>query len=155
MHRHGAEFLPGLVPEPFCTGRSSCVLLMHRHGAAASGFLVCLSRILIMQLCRCDSFTPRGGGQRERVTITNVIVRICESLPISPTPLNPLWGTAAAGKLPLTARGYRGIVRCDSGSLDSYTLQTFLLGIGSLVFHYWSGAFRFFGKRANNIFNYR
>ena len=37
---------------------------------------------------RCDSFTPRGGGQRERVTITNVIVRICESLPISPTPLN-------------------------------------------------------------------
>ena len=41
-----------------------------------------------MQLCRCDSFTPRGGGQRDRVTITNVMVRICESLPISPTPLN-------------------------------------------------------------------
>ena len=51
-----------------------------------------------MQLCRCVSFTPRGGGQRERVTITYVIVRICESLPISPTPLNLFPGnTAAAG----------------------------------------------------------
>ena len=37
---------------------------------------------------RCVCFTPRGGGQRERVTITYVIVRICESLPISPTPHN-------------------------------------------------------------------
>ena len=53
---------------------------------------------------RCVCFTPRGGGQRERATITNVIVRICESLPISPTPLNPLsnhasvvQGSAAAG----------------------------------------------------------
>ena len=39
--------------------------------------------------------------------------------------------------------GYRGMVRCDFGSLDSLTLQTFSLGIGSLVFHYWSGAVDF------------
>ena len=30
-------------------------------GAAASGFLVCLLRILIMQLCRCDSFGASQG----------------------------------------------------------------------------------------------
>ena len=39
----------------------SRALLMHRHGAVASGFLVCLSGILFVQLCRCDSFTPRGA----------------------------------------------------------------------------------------------
>ena len=45
---------------------------MHRHGAAASVFLVCLSRILFVQLCRCDSFTPRGGGQRDRERFANL-----------------------------------------------------------------------------------
>ena len=45
---------------------------------------------------------PRGGGQRERATITNVIVRICESLPISPTSLNGTtlaWFTACGGDI--------------------------------------------------------
>ena len=37
--------------------------------------------------------------------------------------------SAAAGTLPLTAMGYRGIVGCDSGLLDSLVFQTFSLGI--------------------------
>ena len=72
MHRLGAGLFRDL----------SRALLMHRHGAVASGFLVCLSGILFMQLCRCDSFTPRGGGQRDRRRTLR------SPSPISPTPLN-------------------------------------------------------------------
>ena len=60
------------VPETFYTGRMSDVLFMHRLGAVASVFLVCLSRILFVQLCRCVSFTPRGGGQRDRERFANL-----------------------------------------------------------------------------------
>ena len=45
---------------------------MQRLGEDFFGFLVCLAWILIMQLCRCDSFTPRGGGQRDRERFANL-----------------------------------------------------------------------------------
>jgi len=117
-------------------------------------FFVLLQRVQI-QSAHADFIIPRGGGRRERATITNVIVRICESLSTSPTPLHSPRGCRCGGTLPLTAMGYRGIVLCDSGSLGSHTLQTFLFGIGSLVFHYWSGAVDFSSCCALSIFDYR
>ena len=80
-----------------------------------------------MQLCRCVSFTPCGGGQRERVTITNVIVRICESLPISPTPLNGTtlaWFTACGGDI-IAAAGLGQCSLCNSGTDCSSPLRFF------------------------------
>ena len=80
-------------------GRQSGHLLMHRHGAVVSAFFVCLSGILFISRLDASASDPRRGGQRERVTITNVIVRICESLPISPTPHNGI--TQAWFRIPL------------------------------------------------------
>ena len=81
-------------------------LLMHRHGAFVSVFLVCLG----FCLCNCavaSATDPRRGGQRERVTITYVIVRICESLPISPTPHNGTTQAWFSLGLPLRRGHYR------------------------------------------------
>ena len=108
------------------------------------GLLVLLQRVLI-QSAHADFIIPRGGGRRDREGFAN------PSLPLQHLSTHP-GVAAAAGKLPLTARGYRGIVRCDSGSLRSLTLQTISLGIGSYVFHYWSGALNFSHKCALFIF---
>ena len=69
MHRPGAGIVPGLVPatcsctgigagfiSDVCPGFSSCTGI----GAVASGFLVCLSRILIMH--RLDASASRLAG---------------------------------------------------------------------------------------------
>ena len=46
-------------------GRQSAGLLMHRHGAFASGFLVCLAGILFMHRNRCGCFgSSRGRSER-------------------------------------------------------------------------------------------
>ena len=104
-----------------CIGRMSDVLLMHRHGAVASGFLGCLSGILFVQLCRCDSFTPRGGGQRERRRTLR------SPSPFSPTPLNLFPGnTAAAGMIRLP-RVYRDIV-CAIPVLSFIATSIYRLG---------------------------
>ena len=64
-------FLPPFVKKNLLHGTCPVVpLLMHRLGAG--NFFVCLSCVLFMQLCRCDSFTPRGGGQRDRERFANL-----------------------------------------------------------------------------------
>ena len=64
-------------------------LFLHRIGAAFFGFLGRLSRLLFMQLYRCASFTPRGGGQRDRRRTLR------SPSPFSPTPLNLFPGRSA------------------------------------------------------------
>ena len=108
------------------------------------GLYVLLQRVLI-QSAYADFIIPRGGGRRDREGFAN------PSLPLQHLSTHP-GESAAAGTLPLTARGYRGIVRCNSGSLGSHTLQSFSLGIGSYVFHYWLGAVDFSYKCALFIF---
>ena len=61
MHRNRCGFITGLVP-----WSCFCSFTVER------GFPGRLSEILIMQLCRCDSFTPRGGGQRDRERFANL-----------------------------------------------------------------------------------
>ena len=70
-----------------CIGRMSDVLLLHRHDAVVSGFLVCFSGILIMQLCRYVSFTPRGGGQRDREGFANLSLSLQHLSTLSGEPL--------------------------------------------------------------------
>ena len=60
-----------------------------------------------MQLCRFDSFTPRGGGQRERRRTLR------SPSPFSPTPLNGTtlaWFTACGGDITANRVAYTNIV---------------------------------------------
>ena len=111
MHRHGAEFLPGLVPEPFCTGS---VRLLLAFSFVYPVFCSCN--------CAVATASRLAGAVRE----------IGSDLRISPYLSNtsqPSLGNRCGGEITADRDGYRGIVVCDSGSLDSHTLQTLLLGI--------------------------
>ena len=123
MHRPGAGVF---------IGRMSDVLLLHRHGVFASGFFVCLSGILFVQLCRCDSFTPRGGGQRDRRRTLR------SPSPISPTPLNLFPGLSAAAGLIIAAAGLQGYSLCNSGAFACRHFDVvfggFVFGLVSLAF---------------------
>ena len=106
MHRNRCGFITGLVP-----WSCFCSFTVER------GFPGRLSEILIMQLCRCDSFTPRGGGQRERRRTLR------SPSPFSPTPLNLFPGDTAAAGLIIAAAGLYQYSLCNSGAGRSSPLR--------------------------------
>ena len=85
-------------------GRLSGIQFMHRNRCGCFWF----SRLFIPYSdnapARCVSFTPRGGGQRERRRTLR------SPSPFSPTPLNLFPGNTAAAGLIRLPRVYRDIV---------------------------------------------